>query len=71
MPTRSMSMPKIKEALRLYFELGLRLREIARACSISQRAVHHSLKKAAQTLGEAREVGGRSGTQTSRSQLSR
>jgi Sigma-70, region 4 len=32
--------------LRLRFELGLSQREIARACSISQGAVHNYLKKA-------------------------
>ena len=40
-------MRKIKEVLRLRFELGLRQREIARACSISQGAVHRYLKRAA------------------------
>jgi transposase len=40
-------MRKIKEILRLRFELGLGQREIARACSISQGAVHNYLKKAA------------------------
>ena len=40
-------MRKIKEVLRLRFELGLGQREIARACSISQAAVHSYLKKAA------------------------
>ena len=40
-------MRKIKEVLRLRFELGLGQREIARACSISQGAVHSYLKKAA------------------------
>src|SRR5437762_6767008 len=38
---------KIKEVLRLRFELQLGQREIARACSISQGAVHNYLKKAA------------------------
>ena len=47
MPTRRMSMRKINEVLRLHFELKLRQREIARACSISQGAVHNYLKKAA------------------------
>src|SRR2546429_5343726 len=42
-----MSMRKIKEVLRLRFELQLGQREIARACSISQGAVHNYLKKAA------------------------
>src|SRR5215831_2015132 len=41
-----MSMRKTKEVLRLRFELGLGQREIARACSISQGAVHNYLKKA-------------------------
>src|ERR1700676_1046500 len=40
-------MRKVKEVLRLRFELGLGQREIARACSISQGAVHNYLKKAA------------------------
>jgi transposase len=41
-----MSMRKIKEVLRLRFELRLGQREIARACSISQGAVHNYVKKA-------------------------
>ena len=40
-------MRKIKEVLRLRFEVQLGQREIARACSISQGAVHNYLKKAA------------------------
>ena len=40
-------MRKTKEVLRLRFELGLGQREIARACSISQGAVHNYLKRAA------------------------
>jgi transposase len=40
-------MRKIKEVLRLRFELGLGQREIARAYSISQGAVHNYLKRAA------------------------
>ena len=40
-------MRKIKEVLRLRFALGLGQREIARACSISQGAVHNYLKRAA------------------------
>ena len=47
MPTRRMSRRKIKEVLRLRFELRLGQREIARACSISQGAVHNYLKRAA------------------------
>ena len=51
-----------KEVLRLHFELGLRQREIARACSISQGAVHNYLKKAAAAglLGRCRKAGTRS-----------
>ena len=40
-------MRRVKEVLRLRFELGFGQREIARACSISQGAVHNYLKKAA------------------------
>jgi transposase len=40
-------MRRIKEVLRLRFALGLGQREIARACSIRQGAVHNYLKKAA------------------------
>jgi transposase len=40
-------MRRINEVLRLHFELGLGQREIARACTISQGAVHSYLKKAA------------------------
>lgn len=47
MPTRRISRRKIKEVLRLRFELRLGQREIARACSISQGAVHNYLKRAA------------------------
>jgi len=51
--TRRLSMRKIKEVLRLRFELRLGQREIARACSISQGAVHNYLRSAvARTTGE-------------------
>jgi hypothetical protein len=39
-------MRKIKEVPRLRFEQGLGQREIPRACSISQGAVHNYLKRA-------------------------
>jgi len=39
-------MRKIKEVLRLRFELGLRQRQIARSCSIGQGTVHEYLKRA-------------------------
>ena len=44
-------MRKLNEVLRLRFELGLGQRAIARACSISQGAVHNYLKKAAAGFG--------------------
>jgi transposase len=40
-------MRKIREVLRLRFELGLGQRAIARACSISQSTVHEYLRRAA------------------------
>ena len=40
-------MRKIKEVLRLHFELGMGQRKIARSCAISQGAVHNYLKRAA------------------------
>jgi len=40
-------MRKIREVLRLRFELGLGQRAIARACSISQSTVHDYLNRAA------------------------
>jgi DNA-binding IclR family transcriptional regulator len=43
-------MRKIKEVLRLHFELKMGQREIARACAISQSTVHDYLK-AATTAG--------------------
>lgn len=46
---RRLSKRKIKEVLRLRFELGLGQREIARARSLSQGAVHNYLKTAAET----------------------
>src|SRR5260370_1424637 len=46
-PTRILSMRKIREVLRLHFELGLGQRAIARACSIRQSTVHDYLNRAA------------------------
>ena len=40
-------MRKIKEVLRLHFELGMGQRKIARSCAISQSTVHEYLKAAA------------------------
>jgi DNA-directed RNA polymerase specialized sigma subunit len=45
-PTRRLSMRKIKEVLRLHFELGMGQRKIARSCAISQSTVHDYLKAA-------------------------
>ena len=39
-------MRKIKEVLRLHYELGLGQRQIARCCSIGQSTVHDYLKRA-------------------------
>ena len=39
-------MRKIKEVLRLHYELGLGQHQIARCCSISQSTVHGYLKRA-------------------------
>ncbi|MGH9446551.1 MAG: IS21 family transposase, partial [Terriglobia bacterium] len=50
MPTERLSMRKLKEILRLRFELGLRQNQIARSCSISQGAVSQYLKQA-RTVG--------------------
>jgi DNA invertase Pin-like site-specific DNA recombinase len=43
-------MRKIKEVLRLRFELRLGQRAIARACSISQSTVHEYLNRAPQPV---------------------
>jgi DNA-binding transcriptional regulator LsrR (DeoR family) len=63
-PTRRLSMRKIKEVLRLRFELRLGQRAIARACSISQSTVHEYLNRAAAAgvvwpLGEEAVSGGK------------
>ncbi len=46
MPTEKLSMRKLRELLRLRFELGLSQDQIARSCSISQGAVSKYLKRA-------------------------
>jgi len=46
LPTERLSMRKIKEVLRLRFELGLSQDQIARSCSISQASVSNCLKRA-------------------------
>ena len=46
MPQKRLSMRKIKEVLRLHFELGLGQRQIARCCSIGQSTVHDYLRRA-------------------------
>ena len=47
MPQESVSMRKVKEVLRLRFDLGLQQNQIVRSCSIGQATVHRYLKKAA------------------------
>jgi transposase len=45
-PQKGLSMRKVKEVLRLRFELGLAQDQIARSCSISQATVHRYLERA-------------------------
>jgi hypothetical protein len=46
LPARRLSVRKIKEVLRLKFEVGLGLRLIARSCSIGLGTVHEYLQRA-------------------------
>src|SRR5215467_1584501 len=46
LPARRLSMRKIKEVLRLKFEVGLGLRAIARSCSIGLGTAHEYLQRA-------------------------
>src|ERR1700733_9230129 len=46
MSQKALSMRKIKEVLRLRYDLGLLQNEIARSCSIGQASVHRSLERA-------------------------
>ena len=46
MPQKALSMRKIKEVLRLRYDLGLPQQEIARSCSICQSSVHRYLERA-------------------------
>ncbi len=46
MPARRLSMRRIREVLRLKFELGLENRQIARSCRISHSAVGNYLRRA-------------------------
>jgi len=46
MPQKGLSMRKIKEVLRLRYDLGLLQGEIARSCSIGQSTVHRYLERA-------------------------
>src|SRR5215470_12088656 len=46
LPARRLSVRKIKEVLRLKFEVGLGLRAIARSCSIGLGTVHEYLQRA-------------------------
>ena len=45
LPARGLSVRKIKEVLRLKFEVGLGLRAIARSCSISLGTAHEYLQR--------------------------
>jgi transposase len=47
MPQEALSMRKIREVLRLRYDLGLLQQEIARSCSICQSSVHRYLERAA------------------------
>jgi transposase len=47
MPQKALSMRKIREVLRLRYDLGLRQQEIARSCSICQSSVHRYLERTA------------------------
>jgi transposase len=46
MPQEALSMRKIREVLRLRYDLGLLQQEIARSCSICQSSVHRYLERA-------------------------
>jgi transposase len=46
MPQKVLSMRKIREVLRLRYDLGLLQQEIARSCSIGQSSVHRYLERA-------------------------
>src|SRR5439155_16922557 len=46
MSQKALSMRKIKEVLRLRYDLGLLQNEIARCCSIGQASVHRYLERA-------------------------
>ena len=46
MPMKRLSMRKLKEVLRLRYELGLGQRQIARSCSIAQGTVSEYLSRA-------------------------
>jgi len=46
MPTERLSMRKIREVLRLRWERGVSLRDIARACSMGCTSVHDTLERA-------------------------
>ncbi len=59
MPMKRLSMRKLKEVLRLRYELGLGQRQIARSCSIGQGTVSGYLKRAqeAGSVGRCRKAG--------------
>ena len=45
MPGKRVSMRKTREVLRLYFELKLRQRQIARSANVSQSTVHEYVER--------------------------
>ena len=46
LPAKRLSMRKLKEVLRLHYELGLGQRQIARRCAIGRGTVYEYLKRA-------------------------
>src|SRR6201999_2247005 len=46
-PQKGLTMRKVREVLRLRFDLGLKQNQIARSCSIAQATVHRYLERAA------------------------
>ena len=58
MPQKALSMRKIREVLRLRYDLGLHQDEIARSCSISQPSVHRYLERAVGSGSELAAGGG-------------
>jgi hypothetical protein len=51
-PGKRMSMRKTREVLRLYFELRLRQRQIARSANVSQSTVHEYVERFGRRRGD-------------------